>query len=94
MPTMQLSIPTQNIHVTKNFPSPIRITDLYKGWYKTCAKLSSHVPGIPETVGYEIARWDLETAPEVDEKWIKFRMTHRHTAEKATLVINRKGPSM
>jgi hypothetical protein len=87
---MQLSIPSKNLTITKNFPTPTRITDLWKGWYKTCQKLCNEIPGVPETVGYDIARWH-SSAPEVDEKWIKYTLVHIYTGERMHLVINRKG---
>lgn len=93
MPTLQFSIPAENVNISKNFPSPVKITDLYKGWYKTCQKLVPTIPDIPETVGWERARWTAGE-PEVDEKWIKFVMVHRYSGLRAHLVINRKGPSM
>lgn len=91
MPTMQFVNPNvhPNICVTKNFPAPKKVADVWKGWYKTCLTLSLQVPNIfsGDTT------WHCPVDPEIDVRWIKFTIVHKFTGEKVYLIIDRKGPS-
>jgi hypothetical protein len=94
MPTLQFSDPVNKIAVTKQFMAPVKAADLWKGWYKTCRKLCSHIPEVPELVGHFNTIWLCDPPPEVDTRWIKFTIRNRVTDERVYLVIDRKGPSM
>lgn len=94
MPTLQFSDPVNKISVTKNFPAPTKVGELWKGWYKTCRKLVPQIPETPEILGHYNTIWLADPPPEVDVRWIKFTLRNRNTDERVYLVIDRKGPFM
>lgn len=92
MPTVNFVCQIRGINRSINMPAPRKVQDLYKGWYKAAKERIPNIPEIPELVGHLATEWHLQSQPTVTPKWITYDLINTATAEKAQLVIDRKGP--
>lgn len=92
MPTIQWTIPSEKVTVTKNMPAPTKVTELWKGWYKSAQKYIPQIPHVPESKGSTGTLWSVLTHS-VDRRWIRFDLVDVQ-GTRGYLVIDRSGPSM
>lgn len=93
MPRVQFQIPTEKVSITKDMPTPKRITEL-RYWLKGAQGVIPNIPRViaesEESADRSIGGdgWFVATT-DVDVKWVKFSLENR-IGQKAYIVIDRK----
>jgi len=93
MPTVQFTYMARGLSINRQMPAPKRVTEIYKGWYKSARAVIPEIPLIPELIGSYMSEFQLVADPDIGPKWIRFDMMSSITGETCQLVIDRKGPS-
>jgi hypothetical protein len=77
----------------KTFPTPKRITELWKGWYKAAKTAWPDLPHIQETGGAEPdvrgQLWKLYEEPMISPEYIGIRLVNQF-GQRITITIARK----
>lgn len=95
MPQAQFSYPTAHpkpILITKTFPTPKLVGDLWRGWYKSARRAIAEIPVLGEPLNSGRI-WRSQDLPTVSENYIRFNLEN-DIGERAYLVIARKVSNM
>ena len=92
MPLVRFDYPGRKLSVQRNMPTPKKIQDLWKGWYKEARKAIPVVPTIPQLGGNLPDNlgllWRTSADPQVSVDFIRYDLEN-NLGERAYLVIAR-----
>lgn len=97
MPQVDVQYTAKNFRQVKAIPTPKKITELWRGWYKEARRAIPELPQLQETGGALPDKnghlWKVYETPAVSVNYIKFRLVnndghHMHVviARKADLL--------